>query len=283
MRKQQATDRGLRFVDTQGRVLSLQLRVEAPTSAHGSWSLCVYASYWMVNKTGLPLSYKQASRSLTAAGQPNDIVGLCSPAPLLFSCDDETLSSVNKCQVKIGNSLWSAPVVMDVVGMALAVQVDRADSAGGSEGRASAMAYDLGVDIKYAHGRFSRTKVITWVPRIVVVNATDNTVEISVRVPTTAASESGVVGGKPTSIAPRSTVPYYFHGASERNACLRLSQELFAWGWSAPFRMDEVGTFHAKIHDVESSMVKLVAVEVAVIGAAFQVGILAALALPFIH
>ena len=101
----------------------------------------------MVNKTGLPLSYKQASRSFTAAGQPNDIVGLCSPQPLLFSCDDETLSSVNKCQVKIGNSLWSAPVVMDVVGMALAVQVDRADNVG--EVRTSTMAYDLGVDIKY--------------------------------------------------------------------------------------------------------------------------------------
>lgn len=276
--RNEATEQRLRFVDKNRRVLALQLRIEPPTRSNGAWSLCVYASYWMVNNTGLPLSYRQSARSTTAAGQQNDIVELCSPRPLLFSCDDETLSSVNKCQVCIGNSKWSQPVAMDVVGMALTVQVDRGDS---GDKRAGAIVHDLGVDVKYvlfcecnrhlrgainsplfcryAHGRFSRTKVITWMPRIVVVNATDVTLEIRV------ATEEKI-----KAFPPRCSIPYYFQAAGQRDVCLRLVQELRGWCWSSTFRMDRVGTFHAKMLDAESARVKLIAVEVKIIGAAYQ-------------
>mmetsp|Transcript_26012 Transcript_26012/g.78204 ORF Transcript_26012/g.78204 Transcript_26012/m.78204 type:complete len:1066 (-) Transcript_26012:86-3283(-) len=176
--------------------------------------------------------------------------------PCFFSCDDETLSSVNKCQVRIGNSRWSQPVAMDVVGMALTVQVDRGEVA---PARTYPLVHDLGVDVKYAHGRFSRTKVITWMPRFVVVNATDAIVEIKV------ADEAKI-----KALAPRCSEPYYFEGSQARDVCLRLVQDLRGWCWSSVFRFDHVGTFHAKMMDSESARVKLIAVEIKIVGAAYQ-------------
>lgn len=55
--------------------------------------------------------------------------------------------------------------------------------------------HSINSSARYAHGRFSRTKVITWVPRIAVVNATDDTLEISIKVAASGAADS-VVGGK---------------------------------------------------------------------------------------
>ncbi len=96
----------LRLQDSAGRTLQLYVHNQKIAGSGGCRRLCIFAQYWLINRTGLPLAYKQDSRSALAAGQSttHDFERLCGPAPFLFSCDGETLSSTgNKCNIRIGN------------------------------------------------------------------------------------------------------------------------------------------------------------------------------------
>jgi len=47
--------------------------------------VCVSCSYWLINRTGLPLVFKQEGMSSGAAGQLSENEGASTTTPLLFS------------------------------------------------------------------------------------------------------------------------------------------------------------------------------------------------------
>ena len=253
---QGSADLPVKFVDSQGRALVLRLYSERLRGCSGARRVVLYASYWMVNKTGLPLCYRQSGRSATAAGQTNNIVALCAPDPLLFSCDDETISSGNRCRVRVGNSVWGEKIEMDVVGITMAIQIKEPAS-----GQKYAKIYNLGVEVSRGHGRFHRTKIIAFLPNFIFMNASDHQLHIQV-----------AGSNKPMQMGPRTTRPFYWPRADgKKHISVRFQNEESNWGWSTNFNLSKVGTFHTKLPNTFDSRVWLIRIEIRVAGAAYQV------------
>lgn len=57
--------------------------------------LFVSVPYWLVNKTGLPLLFKQHGMSTEAAGQADEHEMARSVAPLMFSFADPEMSTMS--------------------------------------------------------------------------------------------------------------------------------------------------------------------------------------------
>jgi vacuolar protein sorting-associated protein 13A/C len=98
-----------------------------------------------------------------------------SPDPFLFSCDDETnKSNHNKCQLRVGNrSDWGPDVAIDVVGRAGTLRIKELDTHG-----PNAKVYEFGVMVNRGQGRFYPTKIISILPRHVIVNSTTRIIQI---------------------------------------------------------------------------------------------------------
>ena len=71
-------EKRLKFLDNQSRNLYLSFKVEFKLG--GAIHICVYSRYWLVNKTGLPLIFKEESgpsETQEAAGQEDEHEGEC--------------------------------------------------------------------------------------------------------------------------------------------------------------------------------------------------------------
>ena len=66
----------------------LDLRVTVRTCIGGSLKLTVLAQYWLVNKSGVPLVFKQNNSAQLGAGQFEEHELARSVTPLLFSYVD---------------------------------------------------------------------------------------------------------------------------------------------------------------------------------------------------
>ena len=57
----------IKLQDTQKRLLYIHLKVQVQYG--GALKVVVYASYWLINKTGLPLIFRQEGANTDAAGR----------------------------------------------------------------------------------------------------------------------------------------------------------------------------------------------------------------------
>ncbi len=108
-------DRSLMLPDSERRMLTVDISNVRLRGTGGARKVSIYAAYWMVNRTALPLVFRQSSRSQTAAGQSTNAGELCRPSLTMFSCDDESLSSGHKCCVRIGKVCWFHPTHLYVI------------------------------------------------------------------------------------------------------------------------------------------------------------------------
>lgn len=68
----------------------------------------ITAPYWIINKTGLPLVFKQEGSSTEFAGQFEEHEKARMVAPLLFSFNDEEMNGT--LTVRVGNGVHSSGV-----------------------------------------------------------------------------------------------------------------------------------------------------------------------------
>ncbi|OQV26154.1 Vacuolar protein sorting-associated protein 13C [Hypsibius exemplaris] len=118
----------------------------------GTIFLTLYSPFWMLNKTGLPLSYREPVRE-----HFSDFV-----QPLLFSTSYSNLQEKRKICIKTGTSEWSKKFSPDAVGSNGVVMCK------GSEGERS---YDIGMQIKSSATVV--TKIVVFTPYYVLSNVSD--------------------------------------------------------------------------------------------------------------
>ncbi|EDO41450.1 predicted protein [Nematostella vectensis] len=103
--------------DTNRR--SLVLNVLVIVRPGGALRISIFAPYWMVNNTGIPLIFRQEGSSHEMAGQFEEHEMARSLTPLLFSFIDR--DTPGRCQMRIGNSyhagtgkpIWCSPFSLD--------------------------------------------------------------------------------------------------------------------------------------------------------------------------
>nr|CDS30225.2 Vacuolar protein sorting associated protein 13A [Hymenolepis microstoma] len=146
----------------------------------GHIDLTIYCPYWLVNKTGLPLTYKCISTLNLFNQRPRSrFVGrprrdqkeeeIFHPADfsgvLLFSVTSKSSTLQQKIVMKTEDSLWSSKFSLDTVGNWGRVQCE------GIRGRS----YEISVKIDLSTSGL--TKIITFMPYFMIVNKTSMTLE----------------------------------------------------------------------------------------------------------
>ncbi|XP_076625592.1 vacuolar protein sorting 13C isoform X3 [Colletes latitarsis] len=126
---------------------------------HGSIVMALYCPFWMLNKTGLMLSYRSGDDYLNVLYHPENFKG-----PILFSFRSKVFFGKKKAMIRIEDGEWSEKFPIDVAG---------------SEGvvvcRYNGLTYQIGVHNQLTYN--SLTKQITFTPYYVLINNSNILIE----------------------------------------------------------------------------------------------------------
>ncbi|KAH8307603.1 hypothetical protein KR044_004766 [Drosophila immigrans] len=129
------------------------------TNRSGSVMLTIYSPFWMINKTGLMLTYKTEVSSVEVLYHPPEYAG-----PILFTAR-EKLFDKKRASIRIDNGEWSEKIPLDVAG-----------STGGVTCIANEQSYQIGVHNHLTQN--SLTKQITFIPFYIMRNKCRFTIEL---------------------------------------------------------------------------------------------------------
>ncbi|MEQ2212638.1 hypothetical protein XENOCAPTIV_002650, partial [Xenoophorus captivus] len=93
----------MRLYDSNNRLLCLTIRIIL--RAQGALKILVSSPYWLINKTGLPLIFRQDNSKTDAAGQFEEHELARSLSPLLFCYTDKEQPAM--CTMRIGKGIHS--------------------------------------------------------------------------------------------------------------------------------------------------------------------------------
>ncbi|EAT37516.1 AAEL010508-PA [Aedes aegypti] len=140
-------------------VMSLQLGVKYENRTDGL-TLIVYCPFWMLNKTGLMLSYRPNDENTNILYHPPEYEG-----PILFSFREKAFFGKKKAAIRVDTGEWSEKFSLDVAG-----------SSGVIDCHANHMTYQIGVHNTLTHN--SLTKQIVFMPYFVLINQADFDIEV---------------------------------------------------------------------------------------------------------
>lgn len=256
--------------DSQNRRLNLIARVEPVLG--GAIKISVYAKHWLVNKTGLPLIFRQEGSSIDAPGQEeeNEMARLAAPLMFSFSEMSETLSST--LMMRVGGGLhtdgtpqWcrSFPLIPGSRVRKLSVLP--------SDSRRVSRIYIIGIDVRVGKGRYRDTLIITFSPRFQVHNQSPFKMQFSQHC---FASTFHDLEAEATHLQafPQSCLAFHWPRLDrDQLLCLRLINEDITGTttlWSGGFVIDRVDSFHVAIREKSGRSI-FVRVEISLIAATY--------------
>lgn len=156
-----SNDYCLRLRDTKNRPLLLRASIQA-TKGSGL-QITISAPYWLINRTGLPLIFRQEGVSMESSGQFTENEQARLVSPLMFSFSDPEASPA--LTVRLGKRYgpsppWCPPFNLqdkDILHQQL-------------QSGTSNETFVIGVEVRCGKGRYSRTRVVTFSPRFQLYN-----------------------------------------------------------------------------------------------------------------
>ncbi|KAI8877271.1 DUF1162-domain-containing protein [Backusella circina FSU 941] len=194
----------------------------------GAKKYSIFSPYIIINKTGLPIQFKEKpnwSESIYSSGE-NVVVCRPGPKPEPFMYSYPSISNSNRTLLQVGRSEWSQPLSFEAVGSVydVALPVTHLSEE-----------VHIGVSVQEGQGGFKATKVITVAPRFVLCNQTGENIRF--RVPETK---------NDTLLESKQRVALYnIRVQNEKQLTIKL--EGFSNAWSAPFNIQDIGTVHVRL------------------------------------
>ncbi|KAI8990033.1 hypothetical protein BDB01DRAFT_718047 [Pilobolus umbonatus] len=202
-------------------------RFEIPESG-GAIRYSIYSPYIIINKSGLPISFKQKLKWTEALYTSNDDISLSVPGPklepLMYSYPD--IDNHNRSLIKVGNSEWSQPLSFEAIGSAYDVLLANKNKT---------EEFHLGIHIQEGEGKFKLTRVITISPRFVLSNQTGEVIQY--RVPETKHDQR---------LETKKRIALYnMRMLNEQQLTIKL--EGYSNTWSAPFNINDIGNVYIRL------------------------------------
>ncbi|XP_076380466.1 vacuolar protein sorting 13C isoform X3 [Megalopta genalis] len=126
---------------------------------HGSIVMALYCPFWMLNKTGLMLSYRSGDDYLNVLYHPENFKG-----PILFSFRSKVFFGKKKAMIRVEDGEWSDKFPIDTAG-----------SEGMVACKYNGLTYQIGVHNQLTYN--SLTKQITFTPYYVIINNSNFLIE----------------------------------------------------------------------------------------------------------
>ncbi|XP_059722821.1 intermembrane lipid transfer protein VPS13D isoform X2 [Haemorhous mexicanus] len=254
----------MRLYDVNKRLLSLTIRIVC--RAEGSLRILISAPYWLINKTGLPLIFRQDNAKTDAAGQFEEHELARSLSPLLFCYADK--EQPNFCTMRVGKGIhpdgmpgWCQGFSLDGGSGVRALKVIQ-------HGNRPGLIYNIGIDVKKGRGRYIDTCMVTFAPRYLLDNKSSYKLAFVQREFARGQGASNPDGY--ISTLPGSSVVFHWpRNDYDQLLCVRL-MEVPNCIWSGGFEVNKNSSFHINMRDTLGKCYFL-RVEITLQGATYRV------------
>lgn len=254
----------MRLYDSNKRLLCLTIRIIL--RAQGALKILISAPYWLINKTGLPLIFRQDNGKMDAAGQFEEHELARSLSPLLFCYTDKEQPAM--CTMRIGKGIhpdgvpgWCQGFSLDGGSGVRAVKVIQ-------HGNRPGLIYNIGISVRKGKGRYRDTHIVTFAPRYLLDNCSSHKLAFAQR---EFARGKGTVNPEGyISTLPGSSVVFHWpRNDYDQLLCVRL-MDTPNCTWSGGFEINKNKSFHINMRDTMGSCFFL-RTEISLKGATYQI------------
>ncbi|XP_072833810.2 intermembrane lipid transfer protein VPS13D [Pogona vitticeps] len=254
----------MRLYDVNKRLLNLTIRIVC--RAEGSLKIFISAPYWLINKTGLPLIFRQDNAKVDAAGQFEEHELARSLSPLLFCYADK--EQPNLCTMRVGRGIhpdgmpgWCQGFSLDGGSGVRALKVIQ-------QGNRPGLIYNIGIDVKNGRGRYLDTCMVTFAPRYLLDNKSMHKLAFAQR--EFARGQGTCNPDGYISTLPGSSVVFHWpRNDYDQLLCVRL-MDVPNCIWSGGFEVNKNNSFHINMRDTVGKCYFL-RVEITLKGATYRV------------
>ncbi|KAM4737865.1 intermembrane lipid transfer protein VPS13D isoform 3-T3 [Anableps anableps] len=254
----------MRLYDTNKRLLCLTIRIVL--RAQGALKILVSAPYWLINKTGLPLIFRQDNGKTDAAGQFEEHELARSLSPLLFCYTDKEQPAM--CTMRIGKGIhpdgvpgWCQGFSLDGGSGVRAVKVIQ-------HGNKPGLIYNIGIDVRKGKGNYRDTHIVTFAPRYLLDNHSTHKLAFAQREFARGKGASNPEGY--ISTLPGSSVVFHWpRNDYDQLLCVRL-MDVPNCTWSGGFEVNKPKSFHVNMRDTLGKSFFL-RTEISLKGATYQI------------
>ncbi|XP_040182653.1 vacuolar protein sorting-associated protein 13D [Rana temporaria] len=254
----------MRLYDANKRLLNLTIRIMC--RAEGSLRIFISAPYWLINKTGLPLIFRQDNAKTDAAAQYEEHELARSLSPLLFSYADKELP--NLCTMRVGKGIhpdgipgWCQGFSLDGGSGVRALKVIQ-------QGNRPGLIYNIGIDVKKGRGRYIDTCMVTFAPRYLLINKSSHKLAFAQREFARGQGTSNPNGY--ISTLPGSSVVFHWpRNDYDQLLCVRL-MDVPNCTWCGGFQVNKNNSFHINMRDTLGKCFFL-RVEITLQGATYRI------------
>ncbi|KAL0274818.1 UNVERIFIED_CONTAM: hypothetical protein PYX00_002852 [Menopon gallinae] len=238
----------IKLHDEAGRRLDLNVVVQSKGVA---LVVSVSAPYWIINKTSLPLVFKQEGTSVETAGQfkENEVARVVTP--LLFSLSDPDASPT--VQARVGalchpdrNPQWCQHFHLQVGVQVRRLKVSQRDNR-------PDIVYVIGINIRRGKGRYRHTNIVTLSPRFQLHNKSSYQLQFAQKCLATTFNDPGAQATYATAVKDCSLAWHWPRLDKEHHLCVRLL-EVEQCLWSGGFAIDNDDSFHINVRDKQGKM-----------------------------
>nr|XP_018896804.1 PREDICTED: vacuolar protein sorting-associated protein 13D isoform X1 [Bemisia tabaci] len=239
----------LRLHDNFGR--KLQLKATVNVKKGEGIQVLVSAAYWIMNKTGLPIVFKQEGVSIETAGQSEEHEFARMMAPLLFSLADNEASPT--VVARIGSRVhsetspvWCTPFYLQPGVAVRRLTMSHADNR-------PDIVYVVGIEIRVGRGLYRETNMVTLSAHFQVHNKSSYHLQLAQKCLATALVNPGTQGSYSEAM-PSSSTPFHWPLLDkEPLMCVRIV-DVPNCMWSGGFHIDRNDSFHINIRDISGKM-----------------------------
>ncbi|XP_035500343.2 vacuolar protein sorting-associated protein 13D isoform X1 [Scophthalmus maximus] len=254
----------MRLYDSNKRLLCLTIRIIL--RAQGALKILISAPYWLVNKTGLPLIFRQDNGKADAAGQFEEHELARSLSPLLFCYTDKEQPAM--CTMRIGKGIhpegvpgWCQGFSLDGGSGVRAVKVIQ-------HGNRPGLIYNIGISVQKGKGRYRDSHIVTFAPRYLLDNRSTHKLAFAQREFARGKGTANPEGY--ISTLPGSNVVFHWpRNDYDQLLCVRL-MDTPNCTWSGGFEVNKLKSFHVNMRDTLGNCFFL-RTEITLKGATYQI------------
>ena len=239
----------IQLADTAARPLHLTVRLTVRYG--GALFISVFAPFWIINKTGLPLVFREENEKTEAAGQAEEHELARMVAPLLFSFPDRdsslaVVARVGRGLQPTGRPSWCRQFYLQSGGST----VRRLRVQPGGPDRRPDWVYIVGIDCRPGRGRYAVTTILTLSPRFQLHNQSRYKIQFAQQCFATSFQDPGAERTFLTAHTQSSLAFHWPRLDQEQLLCMKLT-EVPGCQWSGGFPIETVDSFQLASRDAD--------------------------------
>ncbi|XP_050302982.1 intermembrane lipid transfer protein Vps13D isoform X2 [Anthonomus grandis grandis] len=246
----------------------LYLTAEILVNRHAKLKINIFAPYWIVNKTGLPLVFKQSGTSTEAAGQFDEHEQARMVSPMLFSFSDQDASStinarVGRRVVWDGTPQWCSNFHARKGTQHRKLHVTIRDK--------SDRVFIVGIEVRQGRGKYRGTHIISISPRYQLHNRSSYKLVFAQSY--LVKENNGETPSNQKSFLkalPNSYTPFHWSSLDKPQLLCVSIEDIPDCCWSGGFKIDSNNSMHINIRD-PNSRVYFLRLEVVLQSATFYI------------